>query len=124
MTLQLALKRAYEPVHGSDGRRVLVDRLWPRGLRKGQAQVDTWAKDVAPSTELRKWFGHDPARWGAFQERYVQELQANPQVKLLATLLASMRAVFPSRAAQWCSRSAACRLAGTLGKPGMMCGAP
>ncbi|GAB4819449.1 hypothetical protein N2152v2_006495 [Parachlorella kessleri] len=79
MTLQLAVKRAYEHVHESDGRRVLVDRLWPRGLKKGRAQVDTWVKDAAPSTELHKWFGHNPARWGTFQERYVEELHANPQ---------------------------------------------
>ncbi len=84
MTLQLAVKRAYEHVHESDGRRVLVDRLWPRGLKKGRAQVDTWVKDAAPSTELRKWFGHNPARWGTFQERYVEELHANPQVDRLA----------------------------------------
>jgi uncharacterized protein YeaO (DUF488 family) len=70
----LRLKRAYEPAVPDDGVRVLVDRLWPRGLSKQKASLDEWEKDIAPSTELRKWFGHDPARWTEFQRRYRTEL--------------------------------------------------
>ena len=69
------LKRAYEEPSKNDGLRVLVERLWPRGLTKERAAVDLWLKDVAPSPELRKWFGHDSARWEQFQERYRQELR-------------------------------------------------
>lgn len=67
-------KRAYESPAAEDGTRVLVDRLWPRGLKKTDAAIDHWAKDLAPSTELRKWFGHDPARWEEFRRRYSEEL--------------------------------------------------
>ena len=69
------LKRVYEEPSQNDGLRVLVERLWPRGLSKERAAVELWLKDVAPSPELRKWFGHDPARWEQFQERYRQELR-------------------------------------------------
>ncbi len=75
----LKIKRAYEPSSPKDGKRILIDRLWPRGLKKEEAQVDEWLKDLAPSTELRKWFGHDPARWNEFRRRYFIELQAHPQ---------------------------------------------
>ncbi|MGE4339242.1 MAG: DUF488 domain-containing protein [Pigmentiphaga sp.] len=71
----LHLKRAYEPVEAADGRRILVDRLWPRGLSKDKAALDDWLKDIAPSTELRRWFGHDPERWTEFQRRYRAELK-------------------------------------------------
>ena len=71
----IKLKRVYESPSPQDGLRVLVDRLWPRGLTKEIAAVDLWVKDLAPSTELRKWFGHDPARWKQFQIRYRKELQ-------------------------------------------------
>lgn len=71
----IALKRAYEPPSEADGLRVLVDRLWPRGLTKKAAAIDEWAKDVAPSTELRKWYGHDPERWAEFGKRYRAELK-------------------------------------------------
>lgn len=71
----LRLKRAYEPVESSDGLRILVDRLWPRGLSKDKAALDDWLKDIAPSTELRRWFGHDPERWEEFQRRYREELK-------------------------------------------------
>ena len=64
------LKRAYEPSAADDGTRILIDRLWPRGVKKVDAAIDQWAKDIAPSTELRKWFGHDPARWLEFCNRY------------------------------------------------------
>ena len=67
-------KRAYESPAAEDGTRVLVDRLWPRGLKKTDAAIDRWAKELAPSTELRKWFGHDPARWEEFRRRYSEEL--------------------------------------------------
>jgi uncharacterized protein YeaO (DUF488 family) len=69
------LKRAYEPAAPEDGVRVLVDRLWPRGLRKADAAIDRWMKDIAPSTQLRQWFGHEPERWPEFRRRYSRELQ-------------------------------------------------
>ncbi|HET8764827.1 MAG TPA: DUF488 domain-containing protein [Rhodanobacter sp.] len=72
--MSIAIKRVYEPAAKSDGYRVLIDRLWPRGLKKEAVPLDVWAKELAPSTELRKWFGHDPALWSGFQERYVAEL--------------------------------------------------
>ena len=71
----IRLKRVYEPPSRMDGVRILVDRLWPRGLTKERAAVTLWLKDVAPSTELRKWFGHDPDRWKQFQARYRRELR-------------------------------------------------
>ena len=74
----LKLKRAYEPVAPSDGTRVLVERLWPRGLSKSVLHVDTWLKDVGPSTTLRKWFSHDPRKWATFRERYFRELDSKP----------------------------------------------
>ena len=70
------IKRAYERASRDDGYRVLVDRLWPRGVKKGALRADLWAKDLAPSTSLRQWFGHDPARFGAFARRYHAELRA------------------------------------------------
>jgi uncharacterized protein YeaO (DUF488 family) len=80
----IALKRVYEPPCPEDGLRVLVERLWPRGLSKERAAVDLWLKDVAPSPELRKWFGHDPARWEQFQDRYRRELlEKKDAVRLL-----------------------------------------
>jgi uncharacterized protein YeaO (DUF488 family) len=72
----IQVKRVYEEPSSRDGLRVLVDRLWPRGLTKERAAVGLWLKDMAPSTELRKWFGHDPARWREFQARYRRELRA------------------------------------------------
>ncbi len=71
----IALKRAYDPPIEADGVRVLVDRLWPRGLTKKSAAIDQWPKDVTPSTELRKWFHHDPDRWSEFRRRYLAELK-------------------------------------------------
>ena len=82
----LAIKRAYEPPSPADGRRVLVDRLWPRDVSKAHLQLDAWIRDLAPSTELRKWFNHDPARWDEFVRRYRKELQAPEQQELLSTL--------------------------------------
>ena len=75
----LKLKRAYDPAAEADGTRILVERLWPRGLSKAKVHVDMWLKDVAPSTELRKWFGHDPAKWPQFRRRYFLELDARPE---------------------------------------------
>jgi uncharacterized protein YeaO (DUF488 family) len=75
--VKLHIKRAYDAPSGDDGFRVLVDRLWPRGLSKANAHIGLWAKEVAPSTELRKWFAHDPAKWQGFRERYIAELEAN-----------------------------------------------
>lgn len=71
----ILLKRAYDPPAASDGRRVLVDRLWPRGVSKDQAQIDEWLKEIAPSDALRKWFGHKPERWEEFRKRYKAELR-------------------------------------------------
>jgi uncharacterized protein YeaO (DUF488 family) len=76
----IQLRRAYEPAEPGDGFRVLVDRIWPRGLKKEEAAIDLWLKDVAPSSELRKWFGHDPAKWDEFRKRYARELDRNPDV--------------------------------------------
>jgi uncharacterized protein YeaO (DUF488 family) len=73
--LDIRLKRAYEPPAATDGTRVLVDRLWPRGLTKKEAAIDRWLREIAPSTELRRWFGHDPGRWHEFQRRYAAELE-------------------------------------------------
>ena len=70
----IKLKRAYDAARSSDGTRVLIDRLWPRGVRKVDAAIDLWAKDIAPSTALRRWFGHDPARWHEFRRRYSEEI--------------------------------------------------
>ncbi|WP_324765216.1 DUF488 family protein (plasmid) [Sinorhizobium meliloti] len=69
------LKRAYESPTDGDGKRVLVDRLWPRGVSKTDAAIDYWAKELAPSTELRKWFAHDPSRWEEFRRRYAEEIK-------------------------------------------------
>ena len=79
-------KRAYEPPSRSDGYRVLVERLWPRGLRKADAHLDEWLKDIAPSHELRRWFGHEPSRFTEFRERYRHELHAEPARTALAEL--------------------------------------
>jgi uncharacterized protein YeaO (DUF488 family) len=78
-TMNIRIKRVYEEADGEDGKRILVDRLWPRGLTKEKAKVDLWLKEVAPSTELRKWFAHDVARWAEFQARYLEELKRNKE---------------------------------------------
>ena len=80
------IKRIYDPSQPSDGTRVLVDRLWPRGVKKTDAHLDAWMKDVAPSTELRLWFSHVPARFDEFRRRYEAELTGNPRVGELRTL--------------------------------------
>jgi uncharacterized protein YeaO (DUF488 family) len=77
--MNIKIKRVYEQPDKDDGRRILVDRLWPRGLTKEKASVDLWLKDIAPSTELRKWYGHDPNKWEEFKERYLSELKGNSE---------------------------------------------
>ena len=79
----IRLKRAYEPATKADGRRVLVERLWPRGVPKARLRLDEWAKDVAPSPALRQWFGHDPAKWKQFEQRYWKELQQRKEAVAL-----------------------------------------
>jgi uncharacterized protein YeaO (DUF488 family) len=73
--MPILLKRAYEKAEAEDGKRILVERLWPRGLKKQDAKIDEWLKDVAPSTKLRKWYSHDPAKWAKFKEKYSKELE-------------------------------------------------
>jgi uncharacterized protein YeaO (DUF488 family) len=75
--MNIKIKRVYEPPDKDDGTRILVDRLWPRGLTKEKADVDLWLKEIAPSTELRKWFGHDLAKWKRFRGRYLTEIRHN-----------------------------------------------
>lgn len=85
--MKVQLKRAYEVPSETDGQRILVDRLWPRGVAKAKARIDLWLKDVAPSTELRRWFGHEPEKWPEFKKRYRAELrnsQALSELKALA----------------------------------------
>jgi uncharacterized protein YeaO (DUF488 family) len=84
----IRVRRVYDPPSPDDGARVLVDRVWPRGLRKDAAHLDEWAKDAAPSTELRKWYGHDPAKFDEFRRRYIDELSGAPQRKELGRLRA------------------------------------
>jgi uncharacterized protein YeaO (DUF488 family) len=107
---EVRVRRVYDEPSGEDGTRVLVDRVWPRGLSKQNANVDQWCKQVAPSTALRKWYGHDPARFAEFTRRYRGELQQPEQAEALAhlrdlaregtvTLLTATRAVEISQAA-------------------------
>ena len=84
--MTVALKRAYEAASDSDGTRVLVDRLWPRGVTKAKARIDVWLKDVAPSTQRRSWFGHDPGIWTEFQRRYRAELKGSEALAELRKL--------------------------------------
>jgi uncharacterized protein YeaO (DUF488 family) len=89
--IEIQLKRAYDEPARGDGFRVLVDRLWPRGVSKERLRLDAWAKDLAPSTELRKWFGHDPARWAEFAKRYRAELAKSKAGDTIDALLASAK---------------------------------
>ena len=87
MGYDFKLKRVYDPPAANDGKRILVDRIWPRGLSKAEAELTLWLKDVAPSAALRKWFGHDPARWQEFRRRYRKELlQHSEQFERLRAL--------------------------------------
>lgn len=90
MKPDIRIQRAYEQAEGK-GTRVLVDRLWPRGLRKDEARIDAWLKDLAPSDALRKWFGHDPERWTEFRKRYAKELTGAEAKAALAELRALAR---------------------------------
>jgi len=91
----IKLKRVYEPAEPADGYRVLVERLWPRGISKQRAALDAWLKDAAPSPELRAWFGHDPEKWDEFCERYRSELGENPEaVDTLKRIIADRDVAF------------------------------
>lgn len=79
----LRTKRIYEPAASADGYRVLVDRIWPRGVKKSEATIDLWLKELAPSTELRRWFGHDAAKWSEFRKRYKAELKTRTEAHAL-----------------------------------------
>jgi len=85
--IMIRVKRVYDPPSNDDGIRILVDRLWPRGLSKDAAKVDLWLKDIAPSDELRRWFKHDPLKWDEFKSRYFEELKDNKTVNELINLL-------------------------------------
>jgi uncharacterized protein YeaO (DUF488 family) len=87
----ISVKRIYELASRSDGMRILVDRMWPRGLKKDEAKIELWLKDVAPTNSLRGWFGHRLERWDIFRERYLAELSANPAVAELKELLKRKR---------------------------------
>lgn len=87
------VKRVYDSQNDSDGFRVLVDRLWPRGISKDKARVDLWLKDVGPSDDLRKWFGHDPAKYDEFGLRYKKELENNPAFERLQAIVRNNKAV-------------------------------
>lgn len=93
----VAIKRAYEPPAASDGCRILVDRLWPRGLSKAKAELDGWNKAVAPSTALRQWFGHKPERFQEFAKRYRAELKGNPALDELRALKGKVTLVYGAR---------------------------
>ena len=83
----IKIKRIYEPVDKNDGYRILIDRLWPRGIKKEEAHIDLWSKDIAPSTALRKWFNHEPEKWESFRKKYYTELKGNPAVKEMRKVL-------------------------------------
>jgi uncharacterized protein YeaO (DUF488 family) len=87
------LKRAYEPVSKGDGLRILVERLWPRGVSKAKAQIELWLKDVSPSAPLRKWYGHDPEKWPTFRKRYRAELDGKSEILALLKIVAKDRDV-------------------------------
>ena len=95
MTAQIAIKRVYEEPRAADGIRILVDRLWPRGLSKEKARIDLWVKDLAPGNELRKWYSHDPAKWEEFKKRYFAELEGHAEeVNKLAAMVSKGRVTF------------------------------
>ena len=102
MSTSIQIKRIYDPPAKSDGYRVLVDRLWPRGMKKEAADIDEWAKDLAPSTDLRKWFGHEPRLWSDFEKRYMAELKAFLQAEKQAG-----KHIFPA-GSDWFRRTSLC----------------
>ncbi|ABW01137.1 DUF488 domain-containing protein [Caldivirga maquilingensis] len=85
--MSIKVKRIYDRASSDDGVRILVDRLWPRGISREEAKVDLWLKDVAPSDELRRWFNHDPSKWIEFERRYFKELEGNPKVAILKNMV-------------------------------------
>jgi uncharacterized protein YeaO (DUF488 family) len=89
----ITLKRAYVPASKDDGLRILVERLWPRGVSKQKAKIDLWLTDLAPSAELRKWYGHDPAKWPQFRKRYLTELQDQGDLLALLKYVAQQQTV-------------------------------
>jgi uncharacterized protein YeaO (DUF488 family) len=93
----VTIKRAYEPAAHSDGTRILVDRLWPRGISKRKAALDGWCKEVAPSPALRKWFGHKPERFKDFAKRYRTELKGNPALEELRTIKGKITLVYGAK---------------------------
>ena len=92
-TGNVKLKRAYEAASAADGHRILIDRLWPRGVKKADAAIDLWLKDIAPSTGLRKWFGHEPTRWEEFRRRYRAEVDNQPEQLAELRALAQRRPI-------------------------------
>lgn len=101
----ITAKRAYEPAERADGYRVLIDRLWPRGVSKAKARLNAWEKDIAPSADLRKWYGHDPAKWPEFRKRYTNELRTRKASGILSDLVrraqrGRVTLVYGSRAAE------------------------
>lgn len=115
--MSLHIKNVYEPATADDGVRVLVDRLWPRGLKKTEAGVERWLRDVAPSTELRKWFGHDPDRWDEFRRRYRDELREHPDALAELRALAGTHDVTLLFAARDHAHNNAVALCETLSEP-------
>jgi uncharacterized protein YeaO (DUF488 family) len=93
MAAEIRIKRIYDPPARSDGERILVDRLWPRGIKRDDAELDAWLKDVAPSAALRRWFGHDPQKWTEFKRRYIAELTHNPAAAELRKAVAASKSV-------------------------------
>jgi uncharacterized protein YeaO (DUF488 family) len=87
MAAEYFVKRVYEPYHKNDGYRILVDRLWPRGLSKEKAHIDCWLKEIAPTDKLRKWFAHEPAKWNGFIKKYKEEIEQNPAKEELLQLI-------------------------------------
>ena len=119
MAATVQVRRIYEPAAADDGARILVDRIWPRGIRKDAAQLHAWAKDVAPSRELRQWYGHDPGKFAGFRRRYAAELSQPPAREALAGLraLTASRPVTLLTATRDVAHSQAAVLAGLLDPP-------
>ena len=109
-TSEFYVKRVYDAAAKSDGCRVLVDRIWPRNLTKDAAQLDAWIKDVAPSTELRQWFGHEPSKWAAFKRKYFRELDQHPAAIAEMLQLGSGRSLTLLFAAKDCAHNNAVAL--------------
>jgi uncharacterized protein YeaO (DUF488 family) len=112
----IKLKRIYEPYARGDGFRVLVDRLWPRGVSKAKAKADLWLKDIGPTNALRKWFAHDPRKWPAFQKKYCAELKHNPALADLKAVLKKHKIVTLLYGAKDSARNQAVVLAAVLSR--------